>query len=424
MNEQVRQSQNMKEFASQLPEEMSEENFLSAFLGTEDVSAFLHQGVSRLLNKFMLKERDMHLRHHTGDNGNGFCPERTIHMGTLPMQIEIPRTRDDFYPSCLPKYARNIPTDYQKLLYAVLLHAKSFTSVRRTLNSMGLTYSPEELDELLNELYNEAKEYNSRPLAADYMFLFIDAKVLYLRDAKGVLSKGVNYIVVGVGMNARKEILLNKVFWQREAADTWRTVLLDLKNRGLTRVLSIITDDFSGLTKLIAGLFPQSDHQLCTVHLLRNAYRHLTKDDYQVFQQTMREICSCSSYQVALDKFMELCEQLKKKYPSFIKHIEERAEHYLAFTRYPHAIWGHIRTTNAAEGINNQIETIKRNAGGHFHTEREITIKTWIMSAHLQQTKWKHPCVKFKADLPDLMTLFTKKFEQELTNDYFLTQNF
>lgn len=423
MTKQACKAKNMNEFITQLPEDISEEEFMRAFLNTEDVSAFLQQGLSRLLNKFMLKERDLHLRHHAKDNGNGFSPERTIHMGTVPMQIDLPRTRDAFYPSCLPKYARNIPKDYQKLLHSILLHAKSFNSVERTLKTMGLTYSPEELNELLCELYNEAKEYNSRPLNSDYMFLFIDAKVLYLRDEQNILRKGVNYLVVGVDMRAQKEILLNKIFWQRENTDTWRKVLVDLKNRGLTRVLSIMTDDFSGLTKLIAGLFPQSDHQLCTVHLLRNAYRQLNKDDYQIFKQTMREICSGSSYQTALDKFLNLCEQLRKKYPSFIKHIEERAENYLAFTHYPHAIWGHIRSTNPAEGINNQIETIKRNSGGHFHTEREITIKTWIISTNLQQTKWKHPSVRFKANLPQLIALFYQKFEGELTNDHFLTQN-
>lgn len=423
MNEQINQAQNMQKTVSNGPEEVNEEAFLKAFLGTEDINAFLQQGISRLMNKFMLKERDLYLRYQSSDAGNGFSPERTVHMGTVPMQIDIPRTRDGFYPSCFPKYARNISANYQELMQSILLNAKSFSSVKRIFKSMGLSYSQEECDELLEEIYDEAKEYNSRPLSSDYMFLFIDAKVLHLRDEKGVLRKGINYVVLSIDMYANKEILLNKVFWQHETVDTWKALLLNLKNRGLTRVLSFVTDDFPGLTKLIRGLFPQSDHQLCTVHLHRNAQKHLKKDDYQLFQQTMHEIYSGSSYEVVIDKFMKLCQQLKNKYPAFIKHIQSRAEHYLMFTHYPHAIWGHIRTTNCVEGINNEIETIKSNSGGHFHTEREVTVKTYIMTTRLKQSKWKKPNAKFKAYIPELTIIFNKKFEQELTNDYFYTQN-
>ena len=32
----------------------------------------------------------------------------------------------------------------------------------------------------------------------------------------------------------------------------------------------IITDDFSGLNDLTKSLFPNTHHQLCTVHLCRN----------------------------------------------------------------------------------------------------------------------------------------------------------
>jgi len=65
-----------------------------------------------------------------------------------------------------------------------------------------------------------------------------------------------------------------------ELLEAWRRVLIDLKNRGLTRTLLRVTDDFSGLYRLLQDLYPHAYHQLCTVHLLRNAQRHLSPQPY------------------------------------------------------------------------------------------------------------------------------------------------
>ncbi len=74
----------------------------------------------------------------------------------------------------------------------------------------------------------------------------------------------------------------------------------------------IFTDDFSGLTSLIKGLFPQTDHQLCMVHVFRNVHKHLDKEEYSAFKQIFSEIYISSSYEVAFDRFTSLCITLEK----------------------------------------------------------------------------------------------------------------
>ena len=96
---------------------------------------------------------------------------------------------------------------------------------------------------------------------------------------------------------------------------------------------------------------------------------------------------------MAREKFLALCETLEDQAPAFIRHIRERVDHYLAFTRYPDILWAHLRTTNAVEGLNNMIETLQRNAGGHFHTERETYVKMWMSdlpapSDQMEQSPW------------------------------------
>jgi len=106
-----------------------------------------------------------------------------------------------------------------------------------------------------------------------------DAKEIEVKSG-GKVKKMVIISGIGVNMEGKKELLGSLVFEDRETLSCWREFLLDLKNRGVARVVLFVTDDFSGLIKLIQGLFPLSMHQLCIVHLIRNAKLHLSKEEF------------------------------------------------------------------------------------------------------------------------------------------------
>ena len=413
----------MQERLEELGNKIAEDELLSQWINPSQLKDFFIENMGQLINRHMEKERQFQLSIDPEDKANGFCPERSLYVGTCPVKLTIPRTRNGFYPSILPKYQRYLPEEYQKLLHDILLNAKSFSAALRTMKHLGLGYSKRQLQEVLNELYEEAKTFQSRPLGHDWFFLYIDAKQIHLADEKGNVKQATHFIALGISSEARKEVLLNKVIWAKESIDAWRQALIDLKNRGLTRVLMIITDDFSGLTSLVKGIFPLADHQLCMVHVFRNAYKHLNKDEYAVFCQVLKEIYVASSYEVALEKFTALCQTLKTNNSSYSQYLLGRVDHYLAFLQYPQELWPYIRSTNLPEGMNNLIETIKRNAGGHFHSQKELAIKMNIVIEQLHQKKWKKPIAKFKANLYELNQVFINRFEKEIDKNFFYTQN-
>ncbi len=65
-----------------------------------------------------------------------------------------------------------------------------------------------------------------------------------------------------------KETKIYLDFSSKNKAD-WIKVFNDLIDRGLKRLMLIVSDDFPGITKAIETLFPYTDHQLCLVHLQR-----------------------------------------------------------------------------------------------------------------------------------------------------------
>ena len=393
-------------------------------LSPEDLPQLLEAGLSHVLNAALKTERQLHLEDHPDDRGNGYAPNRTLKVGTTTVALDRPRTRQGFYPAVLPKHQRHLPEAYQQLLRNILLGARSFSAARRTLHALGLGFSPEQVERLLEELHQEAKSFFTRPLGPDWLCLFIDAKLVELKDEHDVVKQAVHFLAIGIGLDGKKEILTATAFWGNELLEAWRQVLIDLKNRGVVRALLLVTDDFSGLVPLLKGLFPNSDHQLCTVHLLRNAQRHLSLEDYTTFKQTWREIHAASSFDSAQSKFRALLEQLRPANKAWVEHLEKRVSHYLTFIKYPSPVRPHLRSTNLPEGINNQIENLRRNAGGHFHSQREALIKLKLLANDLYDNKWSRACPTFLAHLGTLNQLFRRHFETELNTENFLTQNF
>jgi len=397
---------------------------LEGQLGPEDLPQLLEAGLSHVLNATLKKERQFHLTEHPEDRANGYAPKRKLKIGTTAIPLERPRTRQGFYPAVLPKHQRYLPEAYQQLLRNILLGARSFSAARRTLQALGLGYSPEQVEQLLEELHQEAKSFFTRPLATDWLCLFIDAKIVDLKDEHEQVKKAVHFLVIGIGLDGKKEVITASTFWGNEVLESWRKVLIDLKNRGLLRVLLLVTDDFSGLAQMLKSLFPNSDHQLCTVHLLRNAQRHLSLEDYTSFRDAWREIQAASSFQSAQTKFRALLDQLRPNNKAWVEHLEKRTANYLTFLNYPTPIHPQLRSTNLPEGLNNQIENLRRNAGGHFHSQREALIKMKLLTNQLYNYKWSRGNPTFLAQLGTLNQIFRQHFEAELNPEKFLTQNF
>ena len=145
----------------QLAARIAADQIFGNLVSKDELQDFLSEGLSQLLNSSLQFQRKIHLDGTPDDRANGYAPERTIHLGTTPLQVQIPRSRQGFYPPILPKYQRHIGEAYSDLLRQILMQAKSFKSAVRTLHSLGLGYSQAQMEELLNELYLEAKNFNA-----------------------------------------------------------------------------------------------------------------------------------------------------------------------------------------------------------------------------------------------------------------------
>ena len=91
-----------------------------------------------------------------------------------------------------------------------------------------------------------------------------------------------------------------------------------------------------------------------------------------------------------------------------------------AFLKYPEEIRRHIYTTNIVESINSEIELMRREHGGYFHSYKMLETNLFIQLSNLHDEWMGKPNSKLAGASYELKQSFILKFELEKINDVVL----
>jgi transposase-like protein len=372
----------------------------------------IRQLLGLLMSSTGAAERKVYLEDSPEDRPNGFY-NRALQLGSIPVDIRVPRTRSgDFRPSSLPtRYQRGYSEEIESILMSLLASSRSINAAKSALKKMGLSSSEQDLERVATALMEEMELRNSRPVAPDLIALFADGKYVELREGDK-LRPACIYLVVGLGLDGKRHVLCCIAKPGRENLEAWKTIFRGVIERGLRRLMILVHDDFSGLLPITQSLFPTADIQLCTVHMQRNAKAHLSKTDAVEFHKRWTSIKSCWDLDVATNQFQQLCDHFAKTYPAWIAELRKKHEHYLAFLKYPEETRKSFSSTNLVEAINGQLEIMRRNSGGYFHSEDTLKLKLGLAVLSLENGKWHRPAKH--EQLPQLNAMFHARFESAL----------
>jgi transposase-like protein len=379
----------------------------SAVLGEMTLRDLLGEVISGLAQA----ERKVYLGENPLDKGNGTY-SRNLVVGSMPLEIEVPRVRSgDFRPSLLPdKHQRGYPEEAQNILLGLLVSSRSLSSAKQALKQLGLPFSEKELETVAGEILQDFDLRHTRPIESDMIALFLDGKYLEIRDGNQ-LKPYTLYVVIGLNREGYKRVLACLPEEGRESLENWKKVLRKLIDRGLRRVLLTVQDDFSGLDKIAESFFPNTQLQLCTVHMLRNARAHMNKEDATLFVQQFRTIRHSWNIDSARSQFEEACQGWKEKYPTFMDYLLKKRDKYLAFLKFPTSLRRTFATTNSVEALNRQFEKIRLNNSGYFQSIRDLQIKVGLSIQMLEEGKWSKPTTYVRENLQQLNRLFEQHFE-------------
>ena len=288
---------------------------------------------------------------------NGYLPEREVLTVAGQIVVQVPKVRDrtgsgiKFNSNVVPPYVRKSPRVSAALpwLYLKGISTGNMADALKVLlwdDARGLSVNV--VSRLKEQWAGEHTNWNRRDLSLSrYVYWWADGIHTGLRseysDGQCLL------VIVGVTPEGTKErVAIGDGY--RESKESWKDLLLDLKQRGLqSGPLLAAGDGAMGFWAALEEVFPQTRHQRCWFHKMGNVLNALPKSLQARAKADMQAIWMASTRDDSRAACTKFVERYKAKYPKAVEKIERDRDSLLAFYDFPAEHWQHIRTTNPIE---------------------------------------------------------------------------
>ena len=282
----------------------------------------------RLIERAMETELTHHLGHDrnakskNGNQRNGYSSKK-IKSSDDEFEINIPREREgDFEPKIIPKHQRRFDGFDEKIISMYSL-GMTTTDIQKHLFEMyNYEVSTGLISEVTNAVINDVHEWQTRPLEPVYPILYLDCIVVKVREDKRIKNKSV-YLSLAVNMEGKKE-LLGMWIAGNEGAKFWLHVITELKNRGIEDIFIACVDGLKGFPDAIAAVFPQTQVQLCIVHMIRNSMKYVSYKDRKELAADLKQVYTSLNAEEAEDRLLEFAEKWDGKYPAVSKQWQSK----------------------------------------------------------------------------------------------------
>ncbi|MGY4467475.1 putative transposase [Bradyrhizobium sp. LB9.1b] len=304
---------------------------------------------------------------------HGYGPARTIQTGIGPVEVARAKIRDRgaasdgerirFSSAILPLWARRTRS-LDALLPVLYLRGISTGDFQEALTALlgkdAPNLSPAVVSRLTAEWQGEYERWQKRDLSARrYVYVWADGVFLQARmEDHGECM----LVLIGATPEGKKELIGFQV-GVRESAQSWRELLIDVKQRGLQIAPEIAVGDGAlGFWKALDEVFPGTRHQRCWVHKTVNVLDKVPLSVQANMKKDLREVYwapSRAAAEAAIDVFAE---KYRAKYGRAVECLAKDRDALLAFYDFPAEHWDHLRTTNPIESV--------------FATVRHRTVRT------------------------------------------------
>ena len=299
---------------------------------------------------------------------NGYR-ERDWQTRAGKVELRIPKLRTgSYFPSFLePRRA------VEKALTAVIQEAYvqgvSTRAMDDLVQAMGGTgISKSQVSRLCEEIDERVEAFLTRPIEGEWVYLWIDATYLKVRQGGRIVSVAVT-IAVGVNTDGRREVL-GMAIGPSEAETFWTGFLRDLVRRGLSGVKLVISDAHEGIKASVARVLNTS-WQRCRVHFQRNVLAHAGKSSRRVVSAFIATAFAQNDYASAKTQWRHVADQMRPKLPKLAALMDEGEEDVLAYMTFPQQHRTKLHSTNPIERLNGEIKR-RTDVVGIFPNENAI----------------------------------------------------
>jgi putative transposase len=323
------------------------------------------------------------------------------------MPIEVPRDRNGtFEPQIIEKHQTRF-TGFDKNILSLYSRGLSTREIQQHLEEIyGVEVTAGLISSVTDEVIEEVKTWQNRQLDAVYPIMYLDAIQFKARDNGHVRNKAI-YLAIGVTIEGYKEVL---GLWiaQTEGAKFWLQVVTELKNRGVTDIFIACVDGLKGFPEAIESVFPQTEIQLCIVHLVRHSLNLVGWKQRKEVAADLKLIYRAATEAEADQRLTEFSLKWDAKFPMIAKSWRSNWTRVMPLFAHPPEIRKIIYTTNAIESLNMSLRKVTK-ARGSFPNDEAVSKLLYLALRNIAK-KWTMPVHAWK----DALNRFAIIYENRL----------
>ena len=271
------------------------------------------------------------------------------------LELRVPRDRGgEFSTALFERYARSERALVSALaeMYVQGVSTRKVKAITEEL--CGHSFSASAISSINKGLDEALGRFAKRRLDESYPYLILDARYERVRDA-GVIAHRAVLIAIGINGEGQRQVLAVELA-NRESQSSWKEFLSGLKERGLSGVEFVVSDDHAGLKRAIREVLTEAPWQRCYVHFLRNALDYLPRKADDDCLQELRWLYDRRDIGEANRDLAAWVVKWQGKYAKLVDWVESNIAETLTFYRLPRAHHKHLKSTNMLERLNEEIK--------------------------------------------------------------------
>lgn len=330
------------------------------------------------------------------------------------VSIEYGRDRQGtFEPVTVRKRQHELAVGFDEQILELYAMSNSVSDIRLHLERMyGAQMSESRISNVINTTWELVDAWHKRPLPACYVVMFIDAVHIDVCQ-NGQYSKVAVYVVYGITVEGKRDIIALYVGQGGESATEWGRCLEDIKNRGVQEVLHICSDGLSGLKEVIAAAFPQASIQRCVVHKIRNCMRLIDEKDRKKVLGQLKEVYTAVNERQARQRLEDFGKSWQGKYDCIVQLWQKDWTELMACMQLGPQLRKITYTNNAIENLNREIRRITKSKGG-WKSEKALLIQLHL-SLERKAKSWNKTIRGWATIQRELVDTYGERFTKYLS---------
>ena len=398
------------------PEDLLSENGLLQQL----TKALVERALKGELTHHLGYEKHDPKGNNSGNSRNGTTP-KTLKGKRGQVEIEIPRDRNgDFEPQLVEKNQTRFDGLDEKI---ISLYARGMTisEIKGHLEEIyGVEVSPSLISNVTDAVLDEVRAWQSRPLDAVYPILYLDALKVKVKSQGRVVNKSI-YLAFAVTLDGFKDVL---GIWaaDTEGAKFWMQVITELKNRGVQDIFIACVDGLKGFSEAIEAIFPETQVQLCIVHLVRHSMFYVSHRDRKEVASDLKLIYQSSTLEQADQELANFARKWKETYPAVVRSWETNWSKVIPMFSFVPEIRRAIYTTNTIESLNMTLRKVIKNRP--MFPSDEAVFKILYLALKNIGKRWTMPIHNWSGAMNQFAILFESRLPNSSFNNSSFTQIF